>query len=1066
MKMRPVKRIPIVLILVLFLAMAAPALAQNVSLDAVCRQKSLTPQQCQALKDQVSAMINAQGEAKAPAAEALNIKAEEIRKFRDLKPEDVRRGRELIEKAAPGGMEVRRTREVQVLREPQEPKGKTLFERSRPARKFQDISEDLKPFGYEFFQEAAVSVTADRKDIPVPMNYIVGPGDEVKILLWGRINAAHNLAVDRDGKITLPQIGPIFVAGMTFEEMSKKVITQAQQIVGASVDISMGSLKTIPIFVLGDVRRPGAYTIGSFATITDALLIAGGPTDIGSMRKVQLRRKGKTVGTFDLYDLFLKGDRSGDMTVQRDDVVFVPVVGPIVGVAGNVRRPAIYELRETLDLKHVFDLAGGIIPSAYLQQIQVSRVQNNERQVVIDLNDRELRKSSGFLLQDADLVRIFSVVEVDLNAVHLEGNVRRPGKYEYKAGMRVRDLIQGVENLLDDTYFDYALIKRTTQPERKTEVLALSLRRVLIDGDEAANVALKPEDRVFVFSRWIFEDKPFATIEGEVRGDCMEVVELPADRLEVDAKAPLKPDKAAKMDKSKKDWTPQAAKIRKIGDDLDRSGHRALSERVLRVADKLEKYGRYDPREDLREVSAEMRKLGMDAVLERVRDIEKEFGASCRFLVTQNLRIRDAILAAGGLTIDADREQAEIVRFQDNREYRTIYFHLGKAMANDPRENHAVQPKDRIVIHSIWEKVPRQFVYVDGEVSRPGIYEYTKNMKVSDLVFKGGGLLESAYRDEAELSSQTVVAGTTGVLSHRKFSLKDALDGKAEANLELRPYDRLMVRRISNWRTERFATVHGEILFEGKYTIKQGERLSALIERAGGYTDKAYLRGAVFRRESVRSLQQATLEEIARRMEKEILAGGALQVSSSLSAEEVSARKVELEQKKKLVELFQQLKATGRMTIHLSHLRILKGSPFDIELENGDSLHIPPRPSVVNVAGAVMSPTSHIFMDSLGYKDYIRLSGGYSSYADEGNIFILKADGSAVKAGDSYIAWSDGRERWQLAAFAERADALEPGDVVVVPERLERIAWLREIRDITQIIMNVAATAGIIIKVF
>ncbi len=1044
-------------LLLALLAAALPALAQEISLDAVCRQKNLTPQQCQALKSQVSALVNAQGDGKAPAQEALNIKAEEIRKVRDLKAEDVRKGREIVEKTS---TQVQETRVHQVPPLAPEPKGKTLFERSRPAGKFQDISADLKPFGYEFFQEAAVSVTSERKDIPVPMNYIVGPGDEVKILLWGRLNSSHNLVVDRDGKITLPQIGPIFVAGMTFEEMAKKVISQAQQTVGTSVDISMGSLKTIPIFILGDVRRPGAYTIGSFATITDALLMAGGPTDIGSMRKVQLRRKGKTVGTFDLYDLFLKGDRSGDMTVQRDDVVFVPVVGSIVGVAGNVRRPAIYELRDTLDLKHVFDLAGGIIPSAYLQQIQVSRVQNNERQVVIDLNDRELRKSAEFRLQDADLVRVFSVVDVDLNAVHLEGNVRRPGKYEYKAGMRVRDLLKDADNLLDDTYFDYALIKRTTQPERKTELVPFHLRRVLLDADEAANIELKPEDRVFVFSRWMFEDRPFATIEGEIRGDCLEMAEIPADRLEAAPKDRPKPGK------QQRDWTDQAAKIRKLGSELDRAGHGPLAERVLRVAEKLEKFAGYDPREDLREVTAEMRKLNLETPLGRIRDIEKEFGASCRFPVPKNLSVRDAVLGAGGLTIDADREQAEIVRFQDNKEYRTIYFHLGKAMANDPRENHAVQPKDRIVIHSIWEKVPRQFVYVDGEVGRPGIYEYTRGMRVGDLLFKGGGLLESAYREEAELSSQTVVAGTTGVLSHRKFSLKDALAGKAEANLELRPYDRLMVRRISNWRTEQFASVTGEILFEGKYTVQRGERLSALIERAGGYTEKAYLRGAVFRRESVRSLQQATLEEIARRMEKEILAGGALQVSSSLSVEEVSARKVELEQKKKLVELFQQLKATGRMTIHLSHLRLLRGSPFDIELENGDSLHIPPRPSVVNVAGAVMSPTSHLFMDNLGHKDYIRLSGGYSAYADEGNIFILKADGSAVKAGDSYLAWNDGKERWQLAAFAERADALEPGDVVVVPERLERVAWLREIRDITQILMNVAATTGIIIKVF
>jgi len=999
--------------------------SQDLSLEAVCRQKNLTPQQCQALKNQLSGFGNG------------------------MKSEADGNGKRSTLQRSPD-----RTESSSL------PERKSLFERSRPMGRFQDVSVDLKPFGYDFFREATVNVTAERRDIPVPMNYMIGPGDEVKILLWGRVNGQHDLVVDRDGKIVLPQIGPIFVAGMTFEEMSKKIISQAHQIVGASVDISMGSLKTIPVFVLGDVRRPGAYTVGSLATVTDALLVAGGPTDIGSMRRIQVRRKGRIAGSFDLYDLFLKGDRSGDMTLHRDDVVFVPVVGPIVGVAGNVRRPAIYELKGAADLEQVFALAGGIIPSAYLQQIQVSRVQNNERQVIIDLNNRELGKSPGFHMQDADLVRIFSVVDIDRNAVHLAGNVRRPGKFEYKPGMRVRDLIGGMDNLLDETSLDYALIKRVKLPERSTMLVPFSLHRLFMEKDAAADIELKPEDRVFVFSRWMFQDRPFATIEGEVRGDCLEMTELSADGLERSPQA--KPEPAER----RKSRSVQAAGMRKMGEDLEHDNQRLLAERVLLISGRLNRESRYDPKEDLGEVAAEMRKLNLSGYMERMGALEKGFSAACRFLVTDNLCVREAILGAGGLTPDADLETGEIVRFRNDREYETLYFHVGKAMAGDLRENHAVFPKDRIVVHSIWEKMPRQYVYVEGEVSRPGIHVYTKGMKVSDLVFKGGGLLESAYREEAELSSQTVEDGKIGVLLHKKIRLRDILEGKPGADVELNPFDRLLVRRISNWRTEQFASVSGEILFEGRYAIRKGERLSSLIERAGGYTDKAYLRGAVFGRESVRSLQQSSLEDIAGRMEKEILSDGATSISSSLTSEDAAARKIELEQKRKLVDALRRLKATGRMTVHLGHLRILKGGPYDIELENGDSLYIPPRPSVVNVAGAVMSPTSHLFMKRLDYGDYIRLSGGYSRHADEDSVFILKVDGSAVKAGDRYLRWSDGRERWEMAPFAHRDDAMEPGDVVVVPEKLERIAWLREIRDIAQILMNIAATTGIIIKVF
>lgn len=337
----------------------------------------------------------------------------------------------------------------------------------------------------------------------------------------------------------------------------------------------------------------------------DALLMAGGPTDIGSMRRIQVRRKGRIAGSFDLYDLFLKGDRSTDMTLHRDEVVFVPVVGPIVGVAGNVRRPAIYELKDAAELGHVFALAGGIIPSAYLQQIQVSRVQNNERQVIIDLNNRELGKSEGFHVQDADLVRVFSVVDIDRNAVHLAVNVRRPGKFEYKPGMRVRDLIGGMDNLLDETSLDYALIQRVKLPERSTMLVPFSLRRLFMEKDEAADIELKPEDRVFVFSRWMFQDRPFATIEGEVRGECLEMAELYADGLE---RAPRTKQEPADRKKSR---SVQAAGIRKMGEDLERDHQRMLAERVLLISGRLNRESRYDPKEDLREVAAEMRKLNL-----------------------------------------------------------------------------------------------------------------------------------------------------------------------------------------------------------------------------------------------------------------------------------------------------------------------------------------------------------------------------------------------------------------------------------------------------------------------
>ncbi|MFH1491422.1 MAG: polysaccharide biosynthesis/export family protein, partial [Pseudomonadota bacterium] len=353
-------------------APALPAGAPPVTAAQAAAAQSLTPAQQSAVMQEVG---KTGGQLTPGAVEALKARPE----FQNLSPAEVAKGKELLQqqeaakqaeaKKEPAKKEAEPVKKKEEEEAPKKqvigglPKGETLFERARATGKYQDISLDLRPFGYDFFRDAAVKVITDSKNIPIPLKYMVGPGDEVRITMWGRANASYNLAVDRDGKIAIPNIGPLTVAGMTFEQMSAYLIKQAEQITGTNVDISMGALRTMPIFILGDVRRAGAYTIGSFATITDALLLSGGPTEIGSMRNVQLKRKDKVIQTFDLYDLLLKGDKSKDVILQAGDIVFVPVIGTYVGVAGNVKRPALYELRDNFSLEYLFDLAGGIIPT-------------------------------------------------------------------------------------------------------------------------------------------------------------------------------------------------------------------------------------------------------------------------------------------------------------------------------------------------------------------------------------------------------------------------------------------------------------------------------------------------------------------------------------------------------------------------------------------------------------------------------------------------------------------------------------------------------------------------------
>ncbi|MCX7982389.1 MAG: SLBB domain-containing protein, partial [Syntrophales bacterium] len=293
-----------------------------------------------------------------------------------------------------------------------------------------------------------------------------------------------------------------------------------------------------------------------------------------------------------------------------------------------------------------------------------------------------------------------------------------------------------------------------------------------------------------------------------------------------------------------------------------------------------------------------------------------------------------------------------------------------------------------------------------------------------------------------------------------------ALAGDPEHNVPLRPHDRLFVKRIPDWGAIKYVTLTGEFKFPGRYAIHKGERLSSVIERAGGYLPTAYLRGAYFTRESVRALQQKSLEEMTRRLERELLSEASARIGSSLTPEEVQSKAQEIQFKQRLIDFMRGLKATGRMSITLTNLRLFKGSIYDIELEDGDTLHLPQKNNVVNVVGAVMAETSHVFNEKWSYLDYINASGGMSRYADEANIFVLKVDGSARKLSGGLFDWNKHKERWELAGYSEELPRIEPGDVIVVPEKVTTIAWLREIRDITQILMNTAVTAATIIKLW
>lgn len=366
------------------------------------------------------------------------------------------------------------------------------------------LEKELKPFGYDIF--AGVPRTfAPASDIPIPADYVIGPGDTVVIQMLGKDNVEHELVVTRDGQLLFPGIGPIPVAGMKFSQMQKEIHARVQrQLIGARASVSLGRLRAIRVFVLGDVERPGSYTVGGLSTLTNALIASGGIKPFGSMRDIQLKRNGQVVARMDLYQLLLRGDNSADARLLPGDVLFVPPAGPAVGVGGRVRRPAIYELKEEKTVAEVITLAGGLLPDADTGGVLIERILANRARTVTggDLAHEEMRNTP---LRDGDIVRVYPVPETMEQTVSLAGHVERSGNRPWRAGMRLTDLIPSVSHLRLDADPRFILIKRTNRHDGTTELIGANLLAALESPATEVNTALAPQDSVRVFD--LHEDR-------------------------------------------------------------------------------------------------------------------------------------------------------------------------------------------------------------------------------------------------------------------------------------------------------------------------------------------------------------------------------------------------------------------------------------------------------------------------------------------------------------------------------------------------------------------------------
>ena len=391
-----------------------------------------------------------------------------------------------------------------------------------------DSSAVLPPqFGYDFFDTQATTF-APVPDAPVGPDYVIGPLDSLSIHIWNvpeqSLNRSYIVPVERDGTIMIPQIGTVPVGGLTFSQAERAITNRlSAQLKRFEVHVAMARLRTLKVYVVGEVVRPGAYEVSSLATISNALYSACGPARSGSLRQVKLVRDNQIVSDVDFYQFLMAGDRSHDARLQAGDVIVVPPLGPVVAVSGAVKRAAIYELKPGMRLSDVLQLAGGLTPSANYQHCELVRLHPDKGRImqdidvskIIDVNGKKRPTGNGadVVVQDGDSIHIASLTTQVVNVVTLGGAVKNPGPYEFRPGMGVRDILK-LDQLTVDAYVDKAEIIRTDPLTYETKVISFS-PKALFENEKTEDILLQRMDQLVVATQ--MRAPSSVTVEGEVK---------------------------------------------------------------------------------------------------------------------------------------------------------------------------------------------------------------------------------------------------------------------------------------------------------------------------------------------------------------------------------------------------------------------------------------------------------------------------------------------------------------------------------------------------------------------
>jgi protein involved in polysaccharide export with SLBB domain len=756
------------------------------------------------------------------------------------------------------------------------------------------VGRPLPLFGQSLFVQPP-STFSPIDWMQVPNDYILGPGDQLQIAIWGQVQANLRAYVDRSGAIYIPQVGEISVAGVHYGDLEEHLKREISKVFkNFTVTASLGRLRSIQVVVVGDARYPGTYTIGALSTLVNAIFASGGPAPQGSLRHIQVRRDGATITDFDFYDLLIKGDKSKDVRLQPGDVIYIPHVGPLVAISGSVNSPAIYEMKDDSTLGDLIEMAGDLSTVADTSKITIDRfVDHSARKTLEFPYDAQSRTVP---LKDGDIVRVFSIVPRFEDTVTLRGNVANPGRYPWKPGMRVLDLIPDAQALLTRRYWRN--------------------RAAIVNGSATEYPIRRPQ---------------------------------PQNALPTGARPQTGPTANQQV-------PPTTANNPETGN----------------VPTTAPTYNTAEP-------------------------LPQGTGTGS-----------STDVAAAGLYAQGQQNPQP-----DETANQTSQATLANAQAQTSAAN--TNPS---AVRDIAEDVRRYAPEIN--------WDYAIIQRVNPV----------------DLSSKLIW------LNPRKA----ILEHDEQYNLELQPGDIVTIfsqQDISVPQAERsqYVIVEGEVKRPGVYKLEVNETLQSVLERAGGLTPNAYIYGTQLTRESARIDQQKSLDELARTLE--------VQIRQSAVAVAASAQPGDVGQligaQEAIITQLRNTRASGRVSLPVRPKDKDISDYPNMVMEDSDRLIVPHTPSTVSVIGDVYNPGSFIFETHNTAKEYLEIAGKGKPQSDLHHAFVLRANGEVVAANNVNGLFT-GSKFYRIH--------LNPGDQIVVPYKLPTGAFIRGLRDWTQVSSQLALTAA------